>query len=609
MHDNLFHDNVLIFDGGIGTTLYDQGFYINRPFEELNLSAPDAVKSMHEAFANAGADCLTTNTFSATKLQLNRFDIADKQKAIIEAAIEIAATVAKEHNKKVSMSLGPLGELLEPLGRISKRQAMEDFYEAASIGVATELIDFIFLETFTNMRELNAAITGIRNASDTIPIIASVSIKSSQDALLEAFLLQYGSSKDLAAVGFNCSEGPSDLLTVLKRSVDYVTLPIVVRPNAGVPKQINGRYFYMTSPDYLGKFAKRFVEAGASGVGGCCGTGPEHIAAIRRAIGMSGAQKKATAKMKLNAEVRQKELLSLESRSLSKVAKKLCAGEKIVSIEINPPKGNDLESFIEKVKLVEAAGVEFVNVPDNARASTRISSLHVATAVAHNNMLSTTIIPHFTARDRNLIALQSDLLGASANGVNDVLLVTGDPPKLGNNKEATGIYDVDSIGMVHLTDCLNKGMSPAGETLQSNTGFGIGVASNPTAINLALEKERWQYKVEMGADYAITQPVFNVNAYKRWLDEISSFHRPQVVGIWPLISLRNAEFLANEVPGISVPKNIIEQFERITSKEDGMKLGLEIASNIMNELNNICAGFCISAPLGKVKVALQLVAS
>ena len=603
----MFKDGIVVFDGGIGTTLYERGFYINRPFEELNLSAPDEVLKMHQDFVAAGADYITTNTFASTKLQLKRFDIEQNQEAIITAAIHLAHDAVYSHNRKIAMSLGPLGELLEPLGRISAEEATKQYFDATKVGAQTGLIDLIFFETFTNLRELEAAIAGARKASSTLPIIASISVKSTQQTLLESFLINFGSRQDISAIAFNCSEGPSDLLEVVRQAAPYVKHPIIVRPNAGVPKQINGRYFYMTSPDYLAKFAKRFVEAGASGVGGCCGTGPEHIAAIKRAVCMAGAQKKGVSAAIKDPESRQKELLSWERRSESQVGKKLEAGEKIISIEINPPKGTDLTKMFEKIKTIQTAGVEFVNVPDNARANTRISSLHVAAAVANHQELNVTVIPHFTARDRNLIGLQADMLGVSANGVHDILLVTGDPPKLGNNREATGIYDVDAIGMVHLADCLNKAHSVSGEALGSSTGFGIGVASNPTAINLELERERWQYKVEMGADYAITQPIFDPDTLKRWLDSIQAFHRPHIIGIWPLVSLRNAEFLANEVPGIHVPLDILTKFDAVRSKEDGIKLGLELAKDVMEKVASICDGYCISAPLGKVDVALELV--
>lgn len=603
----MFDEGIVIFDGGIGTTLYDRGFYINRPFEELNLSAPDSVLQMHRDFVDAGANVITTNTFASTQIQLKRFDIEDKQKAIISAAIRLAKEAIHPRECKIAMSLGPLGELLEPLGRVAILDAKKQYRDAIRVGIDSGCVDLILFETFTNLRELEAAIEGAREVDVKVPIIASISVTSSQQTLLESFLINFGSRSDIAAIAFNCAEGPSDLLEVLKQAVPYVSLPVVVRPNSGIPKQINGRYFYMTSPDYLAKFAKRFVEAGASGVGGCCGTGPEHIEAIKRAVGMSGAQKKSTAAIAKDPELRQKELLSWEKRSASKVGECIRSGEKVVSIELNPPKGTDLSRLFEKIKTIRKAGVRFVNVPDNARANTRISSLHVASAVAHHPDLDVTVIPHFTARDRNLIGLQADMLGASANGVHDILLVTGDPPKLGNNREATGIYDVDSIGMVHVADCLNKGVSPGGESLGSASGFGIGVASNPTAINLLLEKERWQYKVEMGADFAITQPIFDPDTLKRWMDDTKAFHRPHIIGIWPLVSLRNAEFLANEVPGIHVPIDILTKFEAIKSKEDGIKLGLEIAKDVMEKASSYCNGYCISAPLGKVSVALELI--
>ena len=516
----LSNHDLYIFDGAMGTELYERGHFINRPFEELNLNAPSEVKAVHLAYIQAGAQVITTNTFSAARTQLQPYDLDQKQEQMIRAAVSIAHEARKESGAdvKIALSLGPLGALLEPE----------------------------FTRTFAKL---------------------------------------FGNRPDIEALGLNCSEGPSDLFTSLSILRPLTSKPIVIQPNAGIPRQINGRYFYMTSPDYLAKFAKRFAEAGAQGVGGCCGTRPIHIEAIARGLRM--AQAKASYEVEMTSsdqdETRPRiEPVPLKSLAGSKVANRLASGKKVFSVDINPPQGTDLSSFFEKIIELDRNGVELINIPDGARAT-------------------------ITTRDRNLIALQSDLLGIAAHGVNDVLLITGDPPKLGQNREATAVYDIDSIGLTYLVNCLNHSQTPSGETLKKGTQFGIGVASNPTAIRLDEEYQRFLYKVESGAHYAVTQPIYDPESYLRWMDRLGKNAVPHIVGIWPPVSLRNMEFMANEVPGVLVPEWVLEKMARCESKEESIQAGIEIATQVMESLEDACAGFCISAPLGRTDIALDLV--
>lgn len=608
----MFENKLWIFDGAIGTELYERGFYINRPFEELNLSNPNDVQAIHEAYIEAGAEVLTTNTFSITRPQLKKFDIEDKQAVLLKAAIAIANRARKDKpGVKVGLSIGPIGLPIEPLGPTSHEQARSYFAEVAALA-KTEEFDFYNLETFSSIPELEDAIVGLRREDAQHPILASITTHSSQPEVLTNFVEKIASRDDVQALGLNCSQGPSDLFTVLKKLRPLVKQPIVVQPNSGLPNQINGRYFYMTSPDYLGKYAKRFVEAGASAVGGCCGTGPEHIRAVRAALQMAkarshiefiGLEKSAQPTTTASRPAAR----SWAERPESFIGQKILGGKKVMSIEVVPPKGTDLIKFFGQLTAIEQAGIDFVNVPDGARASTRISSLHLASLVNRDPQRKVKVFPHLTTRDRNLIALQSDLLGAYVNAVRDVLLVTGDPPKLGNNRDATAVYDIDSIGLTYLVDCLNRGVAPNGDALGSRTSFGIGVASNPTAINLEQELKRFKYKCESGADFAVTQPIFDPESFLRWQDSLGKDYRPHLVGIWPLVSLRNAEFLANEVPGILVPKNVLEEMAKADGQPaEAIKRGLDIAARSMEKLRDRCEGFCVSAPLGKVDVALQL---
>jgi 5,10-methylenetetrahydrofolate reductase/methionine synthase I (cobalamin-dependent) len=620
--ESLFESSYWVFDGGVATELYERGFYINRPFEELNTTHPKDVSGVHESYLEAGSMMVTTNSFSLTPAQLDRFDIRNRQGELLQASIQNAhaAVRAKNSKAKVGLSLGPMAVLIEPLGPTSLEEVRLEYENLARLAQVTPEYDFYILETFTNLDELECSIEGIRRIDQTRPILASITVRSSETAFIEQFAKRIGERSDVQALGFNCSEGPSDLLQSLKVLRPLTRQPIIIQPNAGIPRNINGRYFYMTSPDYMAKYAKRFIEAGAQGVGGCCGTGPDHIRAISQSVKMMSAREVAESK-KTSIEIQGKEFSEFEKiqskpiarrklseRQASKIGEKIASGQKVITIELTSPRGTDLNKFIDSLSKLRKAGVEFVNVPDGARASTRASSLHLASYVnSQKEKFGITVVPHLTTRDRNLIALQSDLLGASINQVNDLLLITGDPPKLGNSRDATAVYDIDSIGLTYLVDRLNQGMTPAGDEIGSFTNFGIGVAANPTAINLELEMKRWQYKVESGADFAITQPIYEAETFLRWKNLIRQTYRPHLVGIWPFLSFKNAEFMAHEVPGVFVPQWAIEQMAEVQDDpETSLKKGVEIAVKTINDLWDHCEGFAISAPLGKVEVALAV---
>jgi len=622
--EDLFESPYIVFDGGVATELYERGFYINRPFEELNTTHPRDVAGVHESYIDAGSMMVTTNSFSLTPAQLEKFDIKNRQGELMHAAINVArqAVENKKSNARVGLTFGPLGVLIEPLGPTSKAEVQNEYENMARLAQGAPSFDFYILETFSNLDELSCAIDGIRRVDQKRPILASVTVRSSETGLIQQFAKRIGERKDVQALGMNCSEGPNDLLQSLKVLKPLTSKPIVIQPNAGIPRNINGRYFYMTSPDYMAKYAKRFIEAGAYGVGGCCGTGPDHIRAIAQSVKMMAA-KGAGNFERTNPfiEINGREITDFEKvdghaiarrplteRKKSRIGEKLASGKKVISIELTSPRGTELGKFLTAVEKVRAAGIDFVNVPDGARASTRVSSLHIAAFVnSQFEKYGVTVLPHLTTRDRNLIALQSDLLGSSINRVHDVLLVTGDPPKLGNSRDATAVYDIDSIGLTYLVDRLNQGLTPGGDELGSFTDFGIGVAANPTAINIELEMKRWQYKVESGADYAVTQPIYEAQTFLRWKDQIKSNYRPHIVGIWPFVSYKNAEFMAHEVPGVFVPQWALDKMASVQNDPAAsVKMGVEIAAKIMGELWDHCEGFAISAPLGRVEVALEV---
>ncbi len=614
--EDLFRHAYAVFDGGVATELYERGFYINRPFEELNVSHPRDVAGVHESYADAGAMMVTTNSFSLTSPQLEKFDIKTRQAELLQASIRVAAEAvkAKGSEAKVGLTFGPMAVLIEPLGPTSREEVRLEYETLTRYALDAPVFDFYILETFSNLDELDAAIDGIRRLDKTRPILASITAMSSETLVIQNFAKRIGERADVQALGMNCSEGPHDLLQSLKILKPLTSKPIVIQPNAGIPRSINGRYFYMTSPDYMAKFAKRFIEAGAYGVGGCCGTGPDHIRAIAQSLKMMEVKvvkddQPKSLRMVGGIEITEKVGTGhrdLALRNKSRISQKLSTKEKIITIEFTSPRGTDLKKFIQSLEQIRSAKVDLINVPDGARASTRVSSLHLA-AFVNRQDLGVKVIPHLTTRDRNLIALQADLLGASINEVHDVLLITGDPPKLGNSRDATAVYDIDSIGLTYLVEQLNRGLTVQGDLLGSHTDFAIGVASNPTAINLELELKRWQYKVESGADFAITQPIYERETFLRWKDQVGSTYRPHVIGIWPFVSFKNAEFMAHEVPGVYVPHWALEKMSKYQDDPTGsVKAGVEIAAKIMKDLWNECEGFAISAPLGRAEVALEV---
>lgn len=615
--EDLYPNQSVVFDGGVGTELYERGFYINRPFEELNLTHPRDVEAVHQSYLDAGAMMVTTNTFSLTRPQLEKFDNQNRQAELLHGGLRVARKAVEAHFSKtglrarVGLSFGPMGVLIEPLGRTARTEVVQEYQtlsRLAQLAGPEGAFDFYILETFGNLNELESAIEGIRSVDAERPILASITCVSAETSLIQQFAERIGKRDDVQALGMNCSEGPHDLFQSLKVLHPLTQKKIVIQPNAGIPRNINGRYFYMTSPDYLAKFAKRFCEAGAWGVGGCCGTGPDHIRAIAQAMRMVEVKKTDLAHQPHleTLTFEEVERRPLETRKRSKIASQLTAGKKVFTIELTSPRGTQIQKFIEALKKCREAGVEFVNVPDGARASTRVSSLHLAAYVNSKKDLGVTVLPHLTTRDRNLIALQADLLGASINEVHDILLVTGDPPKLGNNRDATAVYDIDSIGLTYLLDRLNQGLTPSGDEIGSQTHYGIGVASNPTALNLELELQRWKYKVESGADFAVTQPIYEAETFLKWKASIQDQYRPHLVGIWPFVSLKNAEFMAHEVPGVYVPTWAIEEMQKAQhDPAASIQQGIRIAARIMTKLWDHCEGFAISAPLGKVDVALD----
>lgn len=606
----------IVADGAMATSLYEKGFYINRSFEELNLTDAQAVRDIHKGFIQSGAQIIHTNTFSANTPKLTQYGIQDKLEQIIIKSTEVAREAAGTDGITLGL-IGPLSVLIEPLGPTSVDEAQTYFKANVQAFEKTD-IDAYALYAIHDFSEMRAAITAIRSLSQK-PIVVCMGIqenlKSSQGHSIEDFA-QLANDFNIDVLGFCGEVGPSKMLTALETLRPLTDKPIAAFPNAGMPRYVNDQYIYLCSPDYMGKYARRFLQAGANIVGGHCGVYESHTRSICHAAKMFGENISSkttsdTTKRVLPTAISPirdaiKDPVPLAKRS--SLGEDLALGREVISVELVPPTLDSFGKFLEKCHELEAAGVKYVNIPDGARAMARVSAFHLSQYVKQNFKLEP--VPHMTCRDRNLIGLQSDLLGAEISGVKNILVVTGDPPKLGNNPDASAVYDVDSIGLTHILARMNHGLDRGGGTSQNQTSFCVGVALNPTASNMELELKRFRYKVEAGADFAVTQPIYDLDKYCEFMAAVKKFPKqiPVIMGIWPLVSLRNAEFLKNEVPGIDVPDEIIEMMAAAGDDKDrALEIGLSIAQKAVARARKekLCAGFQISAPFNRVEVALR----
>ena len=596
---------IIVFDGGTGTYLYDKGIYINRCFEELNLTSPELIIELHRDYVNAGADVIETNTFGANKFALAPHGLESKVYEINYKGAQLAKSVAKDF-ALVAGSVGPLRVQIEPLGKLSFHEARDTFAEQIK-GLLDGGVDLIVFETFSLIEELIQGVRAVRKLHADIPILAQVTINSEGNLLSGESLQRFVeglSPYHVDAIGMNCSEGPRLMLEALEHLRELTTLPLSVQPNAGLPQNIGGRNLYMTSPEYMAEYAKRFIQTGASIVGGCCGTNPTHIKAIRRAVQALQPAKRMDVKVETLKIEKPDQVRVYGKEEKSRLSKKLVQGEFVKLVELVSPKGISAEKEIAKAKTLYEYGIDAINIPDGPRAIARMSAL--AMAVQIHNKVGIEPVLHIACRDRNIIGMQSDLLGAWALGVRNILAITGDPPKLGNYPDATAVFDIDAIGLTNLLNRLNHGLDFAGNPIGEPTGFSIAVGVNPGAINLDEELRRLDWKIQAGAEYMITQPVFDLKILEKFLKRIGHIKLPILCGIWPLVSYRNAEFMNNEVPGASVPEDIMERMRKPQSKEEAFQTGVQIAKETYKRIRSEVQGIQISAPLGKIDAVMMI---
>ncbi|MDR0870697.1 MAG: bifunctional homocysteine S-methyltransferase/methylenetetrahydrofolate reductase [Planctomycetaceae bacterium] len=606
------HSRVLVFDGPMGTELYRHHVFTNRCFEELNLTDPKLIERILTDYKEAGADVLTTNTFAANRPNLEKYGIADKLYAINKAGAEIArSTAASAANVLfVAGSAGPVAGVANSGADIILEQ-VDALWDGG--------VDFILFETQPSRDAMERCAAAMQKRPD-IPYVLSCTVINGKESaageplsrllapLLTADFTPRGKASPAAnfiAFGLNCGSGPEGLLAAVEEAVKITSQPLIVQPNAGVPKAFEGRQLYYCSPEYVATYAMKMVGLGVAAVGGCCGITPEHIAEIAKMI--KPLAKFRTTKSVLQAvqnEVAEQPETPFAERS--RFAWKLSRKDWVTSVEVVPPRGFDLTEIVNKCQKLYRHGVDAVNLPDGPRASSRISSLVAAQRIRQEANIEP--ILHFCCRDKNLIGMQADLLGCAAFGINNILFITGDPPKLGLFPDATGVFDTDSIGMTAVQRRLNRGVDVGGQALKPATAAVIGVGIDPTALDRRRELDRFKKKIDAGAEFAVTQPVFDPDALLKFLDEIGNCPIPVVAGIWPLASYRNAEFMHNEVPGVIVPDETMRRMAAVSkdSKETQLAAGIGIAREMIERVRHRVAGVQVSAPFGRVEIALSV---
>ncbi len=594
-----------VFDGAMGTLLYSRGIFLNVCYDELVLKQPDLIRDIHREYVRAGAELLETNTFGANPVKLAQYGLAGDTERINQAAASLARDAAG-NRASVLGAIGPLGVRIEPFGEMGVAEARDAFSRQVD-GLLAGGVDGFIIETFSDVEEVRAAFEAIRSRSD-LPVEAQMTVGTdgktyygTEPATFGPWLEAMGAD----VVGVNCSVGPHGVLEVIEQLARVVRVPLSAQPNAGLPREVGDRKIYMASPEYMAEYARRIVEAGARFVGGCCGTTPEHIKAM---IGFvkSVAPRHVAQFAAQPARVEPQTPVPLAERSA--FGAKLARGAFITTVEIVPPKGVDPAPMFEQVRELKAAGVDAVNVPDGPRAQSRMGALLSGLLIQREIGLEAVV--HYACRDRNLLGMLSDLLGAAASGVRNLLIVTGDPPKMGPYPDATAVFDIDSIGLANLVSRLNRGLDPGGNALGGTTRFVIGVGVNPAAVDQERELKRFAWKVEAGAEYAMTQPVFDLEQLDRFLERVAPYQVPIIAGLWPLVSLRNAEFLANEVPGVTVPPVILDRM-RVASargKDAALAEGILIAREMLAAIRTRVRGVQVAAPMGRASVALQVIA-
>jgi methionine synthase I (cobalamin-dependent)/5,10-methylenetetrahydrofolate reductase len=599
-------EHVYLFDGAMGTMLYSKGVFINKCYDELNLRSPEIVLDVHRQYVKAGAEILETNTYGANRVKLHGFGIESELRDINMRAAELARKAAGD-SVYVAGAIGPLGIRIEPYGPTALDEARDIFREQAQ-ALRDAGVDLFVCETFSNLSEMEQAIAAIRDVC-MLPVVAQMTVGVDGRTIFgdtPKIIAQRLDRAGAEVIGLNCSIGPDVMLDAIEEMAAATAKKISCQPNAGLPRDVNGRQMYMASPDYFARYAKRLIHKGVKFIGGCCGTTPEHIKMMADAVRPLSPRRSFVIVESNGKGEKPAGVEPTPMAERSNWGRKIAAGEFVTSIEIVPPKGADPEAMVRSVESIKAAGVDAVNVPDGPRAQNRMGAIAVSLLLQQRVGIEPVL--HYCCRDRNLLGMHSDLLGCAALGLHNLLIITGDPPKMGPYPEATAVFDIDSIGLTNMVNLMNRGLDLGGNPFGAPTCFTIGVGVNPGHLDLDYELRRLDWKVKAGAEYAITQPVFDVRQLEHFLGRIEDMQLPIVAGIWPLLSYRNAQFMNNEVPGVSVPDDVLERMRIASekSKEHALHEGVAIARETLERVRERVAGVQVSAPLGRVDLALQV---
>ncbi len=593
----------------MGTMLYGKGIFINRCFESLNLTQPDLVVDVHQQYLRAGADVVETNTFGANRMKLRAFGLGDQVREINLAGAALArrAVGGDRATAYVAGAIGPLGVRIEPWGKTGVDEA-EAFFREQAQALLDGGVDLFVLETFRDLNEIGAAIAAVRGVCG-LPIVAQMTTEEDGASLDGAPPEQFAPAlvaRGANVVGVNCSVGPAPMLETVERLSEVTDVWLSAQPNAGKPRDIEGRNLYLCSPEYMATYARRFIESGVRLVGGCCGTTPEHIRQISLAVKSMGpglARHHAGAHVHTPVASQPHAQPAVPREAKSAMARKLASGAFVTAVELVPPRGHGPEAALADAARLATRGVDVVMIPDGPRSGARMSAL--ALAVLAQQHAGVEVLLQYSCRDRNLLGIQSDLLGAHAMGVRNLLGITGDVRKLGDIPDATAVFDVDSIGLTNVITRLNHGLDIGGQPIGEPTAFHTGVMVNPSR-DLDQELRRLEFKIEAGAEFAVTRPVFDLATFERFLARVGPLGIPIIAGIWPFESALNAEFMANEVPGVTVPDALVERMRRTTSPEAAAAEGVAVARELVAGLKGMAAGLQLSTPSGRLDAALAV---
>ena len=603
---------VILFDGAFGTELYARGVFLNRSYDEQNVVNPDVVREIHAEYLKAGADVITTNTFGANRMRLSPFGLVDRLEEINASGVRLAREVARDR-AWVAGSMGPIGAELAPVGKVAPGEAYKIFKEQASV-LDEAGVDLFVLETFSRIEEMWQAFRAIRGVSKK-PIIACFSFNLS--GMGEKKQIEGAAPEEVArklsawgadVIGTNCANGPRAVLEIIERMAAVTDVPLAAMPNAGQPQFVDGRTLYLAGPEYMAEYARRFVQKGATVVGGCCGTDPAAIKQMRVFLkSIAPSARGPVTSVEADAVNGDKGEVPVPIVERSEFAKRLYGGKFCVSVELDPPRGIVPKRAVDGAEMLYNNGVDLVNIADGPRAVARMGPMALAQLVRQRVPMDALV--HYCCRDRNILGMQMDLLGAHALGLHNVLAVTGDPPKMGSYPDATAVFDIDSIGLISFIQMLNRGLDFSGQPIGGQTAFFVGAGCNPGHVDVELEAERFGRKIDAGAEFFFSQPVYEPELLERFFELTKDFPSvPFMVGILPLASAKNAEFLHNEVPGMQIPDAVRERIGKAPTKEAQRKTGVEIARETLASLKDHprVNGVYIFPPFGSYKAVLKV---